>query len=1044
MNDWENPALPHRNRLEPRASFTPFPDPETAAMLEPDLSPWRVSLNGRWSFCLAESPDRAPDRFWEPDHDAAGWGDLPVPGCWQMHGHGRPHYTNVIYPFPIDPPRVPTENPTGCYRRSFWLPEEWAGMQVRLRFEGADSCLTVWVNGLEAGMSKGSRLPAEFDVSALVRPGDNTVAVRVIQWSDGSYLEDQDMWWLSGIFRDVALVAFPRTQIADLGVVTDLRQGGEAVVRVSAMLRSLGERPAGRVIEARLIDAAGQQVARAGAGPITLAPDAHAEARVDLAVPDACLWSPESPFLYTLVLTLLDESGAPTQSVAVRTGIREVAIREGVLTLNGKPMKLRGVNRHEHHPTLGRAVPLETMLADVLLMKLHNINAVRTSHYPDDPRWYDLCDRYGIALIDECDLETHGFLDHRERTNPPDDPVWEEACVDRMVRMVRRDRNHPSVLIWSLGNEAGFGRNHIAMAAAARAIDPARPIHYEADVALQTADLFSRMYSDVPTVERIAQVAGDLDLWDGKTPAERYARMPFVLCEYAHAMGNGPGNLREYWDLIWRYPRLCGGFIWEWVDHGIPKRNAAGVEYYAYGGDFGDRPHDGNFVIDGLIRPDRAPSPGLTEYARVIQPVLVEPVDLERGALRVTNRHDHVTLAHLAASWTVTADGEPVAGGPLPVPALAPGESAEMTIPLPSALRSAPGGDWRLRTDFRLAADALWAPAGHLVAWEQFALLHLRTPASAPRSTGAPPVGTRSEDGLLVVHGGDWEAAFDLATGDMRRWRRGGHDLLIAGPRLDLWRAPTDNDRSFGGGDAKRWRDAGLDALQHRLDRIICEQPSRDRARVLVDLRVAPPVHTIGVRCRLTYTLCGDGDVVLAVEGAFEGTWPESVPRIGLRMSAPGAFEHATWYGRGPGESYPDSKEACAMGLWSAPVDALYTPYIFPQENGSRSDVQWAALRAADGAGLLMAADPDIAFSALRYTPEDLDAARHTCDLAARPVVTVHLDHARQGLGSASCGPGPLPQYILRPGPFRFCVRLRGLAPGDDARSLARRPMPQG
>ena len=1038
MNDWENPALPHRNRLAPRAHFVPFPDPKSAATTDPEMSPWRVSLNGRWRFHLAPAPERAPDGFWSPEFDDAGWGDLPVPGCWQMHGHGRPHYTNVVYPFPIDPPRVPSENPTGCYRRSFWLPEEWAGMQVRLRFEGVDSCFTVWVNGVEAGMSKGSRLPAEFDASSLVRPGRNTLAVRVVQWSDGSYLEDQDMWWLSGIFRDVSLVAFPRVHIADLGVVTHRLDDRAATVRVATEVANVGSVSATRSLGALLLDAYGREVARAEAHAVAIAVGECAYSLLELEVRDPHPWSPEDPSLYTLIVTLQGEDGGPGQSVGLRVGLREVSVRDGVLLLNGRPIKLRGVNRHEHHPTLGRSIPIETMVEDIVLMKRHNVNAVRTSHYPDDPRWYDLCDRYGIALIDECDLETHGFLDHRDRTNPTDDPAWEAACVDRMERMVRRDRNHPSVLIWSLGNEAGFGRNHRSMAAAARAIDPTRPIHYEQDVSLETVDLFSRMYTDVPTVERIGQGAEDLTFWDGATPAERYSRRPFVLCEYAHAMGNGPGNLKEYWDVIWRYPRLCGGFIWEWVDHGIPQRDASGAEYFAYGGDFGDRPNDGNFVIDGLIRPDRAPSPGLTEYAKVIQPVRVDATDLGSGLLRLTNRYDHARLAHLEATWTVTADGVPVASGPLALPDLAPGGSGQVTVPLPTGVPSIPGADWRLRVDFRLATDAVWAPAGHLVAWEQFALPRLGAPVVRKAPRRPLQVEEAREGSLLVARAADAEWAFDTVTGELTAWKHAGADLLVAGPRLDLWRAPTDNDRSFGGGAAKLWRAAGLDALQHRVDRVNIERVRPDALRVVVEQRVAPPVHTIGVRLRLTYELQGAGVLWVTAEGDFEGPWPESVPRIGLRLTLPGALDCATWYGRGPGESYPDSKEACAVGLWSLGVDSLYTPYIFPQENGSRSDVQWASLRDAAGMGMLVVGEPDFAFAALRFTPEDLDAARHTCDLMPRPTVTLHLDHARHGLGSASCGPGPLPQYILRPQPFRFGVRMIGLAPGADARSLAR------
>ncbi|MEI8243390.1 MAG: glycoside hydrolase family 2 TIM barrel-domain containing protein, partial [bacterium] len=579
MHPWETIGNFGINRLAPRAWFTPYADGETAARGGNVASTRVQSLNGAWKFHYAAMPLAAPEGFAKPAFDDAAWDTLPVPSCWQMHGYGRPHYTNVIYPFPVDPPRVPTENPTGSYRRTFVVPESWDGLQIRLRFDGVDSCFEAHVNGHCVGMGMGSRLPHEFDITRQVTAGVNTLAVRVWQWSAGSYLEDQDMWWLSGIFREVSLVAMPRVQIADLYVVTDLDDKcQDAVLRVETAVANLGGDAAAGQLELRLCDAAGVKVAAAKAA-VGVAAGATAAVALQMKVAAPRKWSAEDPYLYQLIATLCDAAGNVLMAAPQRVGFRQVEIADGQIRVNGKKIFFRGVNRHEHHPDLGRTIPLDTMIQDILLMKRHNINAVRTSHYPDDPRWYDLCDQYGIYLIDECDLETHGFgmPDWKSWSgNPLGDPQWEAPIVDRMQRMVLRDRNHPSVVIWSLGNEAGFGCNHAKMKAAANALDPTRPIHYEGDYFMEVADMYSRMYPAPGECEQICKAAGDHKVWgDQLLLRDRYARKPFILCEYAHAMGNGPGNLKEYWEIIYREPRFAGAFVWEWIDHGIRAVRAA-------------------------------------------------------------------------------------------------------------------------------------------------------------------------------------------------------------------------------------------------------------------------------------------------------------------------------------------------------------------------------------------------------------------------------------------------------------------------------------
>ncbi|MEI8064146.1 MAG: glycoside hydrolase family 2 TIM barrel-domain containing protein, partial [Verrucomicrobiota bacterium] len=776
LNDWENPALTGRNRLSPRAFFTPYPDETSARTFDRANSPWFKLLNGNWKFHFAVTVAEAPASF-----DVTGWADIPVPSCWQMHGYGHPHYTNVQYPFPVDPPRVPTENPTGTYVRDFFIGEDWNGRQIRLRFEGVDSAFHVLINGKQVGFSKGSRLPSEFDITKFVRTGNNQIAVRVVQWSDGSYMEDQDMWWLSGIFRDVCLIAMPAAHIADIHI----HAPADGKLKVNTTLAGDTD---GCKVTTKLLD--------------------HTGTVVKPQPPR--LWSAEDPYLYTLLVTLKDADGKVLEVVPQRVGFRTVEIKGDRFLVNGAAIKLKGVNRHETHPDLGRVMTMEAMVKDLLLMKQHNINAIRTSHYPNDPRFYDLCDYYGFYLIDECDLETHGFCCVEGWAgNPTEDPRWKGACVDRMERMVHRDKNHPCIIMWSLGNEAHFGDNHIAMATRARQLDSSRPIHYEGDYALKTADVYSRMYPDVNFVSAIGSSTEEQIAANHKLPGTGYASKPFVLCEYAHAMGNGPGGLLEYWDAIYNSDRLMGGFIWEWADHGLRQRTADGRDYFAYGGDFGDVPNDGNFVCDGLVFPDRVPSPGLIEYKKVIEPVKVEKVG---DQFRITNRYDFCNLDHLQLSWNVTVAGAVVQSGTAKIPSIPGRKSKLVSLPF-----TKPGAAACLTLSFTLAADTLWAARGHEIAWAQFEL-PVKLKASAIITPIIPALELADVGNTAVITGANFSVNFDKVRAVLTGWQHDGVALLTTGPRLNFWRATTDNDRASWGSQqyAKAWQAARLDMLQHR------------------------------------------------------------------------------------------------------------------------------------------------------------------------------------------------------------------------------------
>lgn len=1016
---FQDPTLPGANRLPPRSHFLPCAT--TAEAMKLSIRDHQTSraqlLNGDWKFHLAPNVLAAPQSWEHAGFDDRRWDEMAVPSMWQLHPSGRlgrPHYTNIVYPFPVDPPFVPNENPTGLYRHSFDLPETWPGMRISVRFEGVDNCFVVYMNGVEIGMSKGSRLPAEFDITSHMRAGRNLIAVKVHQWSDASYLEDQDMWWLSGIFRDVRLIARPQCAVRDLHVMTDVA-ADHASAEVS--LRTLIETPASDVsIFAKCFDPQGRLAWERGPKPV----EADTEFSFTLASPQ--LWSDETPNLYRLCLTLCDSAGRELEAIALPVGIRSIAIRDGKILLNGKKVMFKGVNRHEHHPLHGRAVPPETAELDVQLMKQHNINAVRTSHYPPSPFFLDLCDEYGLLVIDECDLETHGFGINRNPKNPVFDPRYRDACVERMTRMVHRDKNHPCVVLWSLGNESDLGPNHVEMRNAAKQIDPTRPIHYEGDNELSVSDVFSTMYAGVERVHLIGRGEEDVEQYGKTIPASTYRAMPYLQCEYAHAMGNGPGGLKEYWEAYLSHDRVHGGFVWEWIDHGIwdAKRG-----FYAYGGDFGDEPNDGNFVIDGLLFPDRTPSPGLVELKKVLQPVRVEHV--RDFTVRVANQHREIDLDHLRARWVLSADGDVVERGEMPMPPVAAGASAEFEVPVPREVldRIDPSAAIHLEVRFELAEPMRWAAAGHEVAWDQFCIRSAGARASAKRLQAATPR-VESVATHVEVIAGDSAIRFDRASGRIVRWTLRDRDVLLAGPRLNFWRAPIDNDRNY----RTEWEKHFLHRLQHRIDSFeVNERP--DGTEIQFAARVAPPVRQFGFACTYRYLINGEGTIRLSIDAKPDGDWPDLyLPRRGVQLELPSSIRDVKWLGLGPGECYSDSCHAARFGRHALAIDQLHTPYIRPQENGNRTGTNWIVARDADGAGLLVTAPRPFDFSAQRFSAEDLAAAMHNTELSPRDRIYINLDDRQLGLGSNSCGPGPLAKYELKPEPFEFTLIFVPLVAG--------------
>lgn len=962
------------NRLPMRATGVPYPDKEAARAGERALSPYYLGLNGKWKFTYYRSPRDVEELSGSAGEGQSG--EIEVPGVWQLQGYGAPQYTNVRFPIPYDPPFAPDDTPVGVYDRAFLLPDSFSGRQTVLRFEGVSSCYYAYVNGKLAGFSKCPHLPAEFDVTELLRPGENQLRVVVLQWSDGTYLEDQDMWRLSGIFRDVALLSFGESRIEDVWADASLSEDcATGVLQVHAKVSGAKLVRFHLMKEGATFISGAMQVENGQA-------DFHCQVR------DVRPWSAEDPYRYELIVEI------EGQAERIFVGFKRVDIRDGVFYFNGRPIKLKGVNRHDTHPTLGYYTPVSEMERDILLMKRHNINTVRTSHYPNDPRFLALCDAYGLYVVDEADLECHGVVCFESYDFIATDSRWETQFVDRGVRMVQRDRNHSCIVMWSLGNEAGYGCNHAAMAAAMRAIDASRPIHYERDRQAITADVMSHMYTGIDEMVAYAQ----------SKPAK-----PFFQCEYVHAMGQGPGMIEAYWQAYYAHPQLMGGCVWEWADHGLVKEEN-GQNYYAYGGDFGEWPHDGCFCVDALTYPDRAPHTGLVELAHVLRPVRCEMVDEKQGLIRVKNLYGFASLSHLAGRYAVTAGKDTLAQGEITLDTPA-GEEEEIAL----ALGTYPQGAM-LNFAFVLRQDTPWAKAGHVVAQDQLPLL-LGKPLSKVVLPCHPLSVQKTHQGV-TVQGNDFSILFD--SEGMSGMTFHGTQVLAQGARVNLWRAPTDNDKG-GPNLARKWDELGLNKLLCRNEHLTA-QAVGEAVQVEISgvygTKSVPPL----LRVAQVYLVTGDGRVKLEVTFTPLREIECYLPRLGLRMALPGGFEKLIWQGRGPEESYPDKKTGFLIGRYETTVEATHEPYVRPQENGAHEDTAFAALINARGIGL-MAAGENFSFSAHHYTPEMLTAAEHTFELGRTEEITLLLDGAMGPLGTASCGPQPLEAdrlYLKAPRTFRF------------------------
>lgn len=993
QGEWNNrPEVFQVNREPAHVTLMPYGDVLSALSGEPTASPYYQSLNGTWKFYLVNNPAERLSHFYEDTTDVSGWREIQVPGNWQTQGYDYPIYTNITYPWsgyenPV-PPKAPTVyNPIGYYRRDFTIPLSWKDRDVFLSFQGISSAFYVWINGHYVGYSEDSFTPKDFDITPFLRDGINSIAVEVYRWCDGSWLEDQDMIRLSGIFRDVYLYSTPKVHVYDFQYVTDLDENyTHAHLTVKAVMRHyFHEPPIGYSVEAQVYDAQNRPICFLSLGEAQFNGQNTVELSQSTTVLSPKLWSAETPNLYTLVLVLKDPRGDIIETESCKLGFREFGLKNGQMILNGKPIVFKGVNRHEIDPEKGKTMDYDRMVQDITLMKQFNINAVRTSHYPNDPRWSDLCDQYGIYVIDEANVESHGV----SNSIPGSRSEWREACLDRVQSMVERDKNHPCVLIWSLGNEAGSGSNFQAMANWIHGRDPTRLVHYEGYNAV--ADIESHMYSPVEFLEQYG--------------ISRNSK-PLILCEYAHAMGNSVGNLYQYWEVIEKYPNLQGAFIWDFVDQAL--KNDRG---FAYGGDWGDHPNDGNFCANGLLTADRRLQPEIFEVKKVYQNIKVKPIDLLKGKIQITNDYSFISLDQFIGTWEIFGDDVLLQKGTfsksdMDIPPL-DSKIVQIDFKMPSLQ---PGVEYWLNLSFKLAKDELWANAGYEIAREQFKIPYEN--ASLPFDTLHLPEFTIEEEKDSVrISTPDLEIILNKKNGALVSYRYQGTLLIEEGLLPNFWRAPNDNDK--GNGMPNRcgiWRYAGVN---RSLTTWTLRKVSPCHVQVTVQFQYPTSPPSFG---NMIYDFYGDGSTVVSVTLIPGSSHLPEIPEIGMVFKLPVEFDRVQWYGRGPQENYWDRKTGAFIGVHFSTVDSMFFDYIEPQETGNRTDVRWVSLTNASGKGLLAIGMPEIEFNVLRYTPWELESKAHPYELVPSDFITLRVNYHQMGVGGDnSWGARPHPEFTLYP-----------------------------
>lgn len=1025
--DWENPAVNEINREPVRAYFIPYATTEQARQYDIWQSPNLQSLNGTWQFHLSHTPDIRPFYFFMDNYDTSDWKTITVPGNWELQGYDVPIYVNVQYPFKPTPPYPPKDyNPVGSYKRTFTIPENWKGQDIYLHFGAVTSAMYVWVNEQQVGYSEDSKTPAEFNITKYLKKGENSLAVEVYRWCDGSYLEDQDFWRMSGITRDVFLMARNPQHIRDYRVSSPLVNNyKDGEFKLSVEVVNSAQNNPNLKLEAVLLDgetkvAEMNQSVQAAPQPVTVNLSAN--------IPSAKPWSSEYPSLYQLLITLKDESGKTIEVLHQEVGFRTVEIKNAQLMVNGVPIYVKGTNIHEHNQITGHYQDEATMLKDIELMKSHNINAVRCSHYPEPERWYELCNEHGIFLVDEANIESHG-MGYDEKSLAKD-PSWKDAHLFRTKNMFERDKNQPSIIVWSLGNEAGNGVNFEATYAYLKTVDQSRPVQFEQAHGGANTDIMCPMYARMKEMENYAKT----------TPKPE---KPYIQCEYAHSMGNSTGNLQDYWDLIEKYPVLQGGFIWDWVEQGILTQDAQGHKFWAYGGDLGSDtlPTDGNFCCNGLINADRTPKPALYEVRKVYQNIGFKPANLNAGEIEIINKHAFTNLSEFNFNWEVVADGQVLKSGVINDFDLAP--KASKKVKLDVAVDAQPATEYFLNIYAKLKNQKGILPAGTQLAFEQFKLPFNKKTVAASVA-GLPSVTSKEEGNTIVVEGSGFKITFSKDEATLKSYQLGGKEMILSGPIPNFWRAPIDND--FGNELDKRsriWRKAG----EQKTVKSATVKQAGNAATITFIFDLNDEQKQVIAHYISSYKVLGNGDVLVNADFKMAKEQLPEIIRFGMNLVMTREFDQISWLGRGPHESYADRYTSALVGLYSGAVADQYFPYVRPQENGNKIDVRWMAITNKEGLGFEFVGMPLLSVSAHHQIMEDFESPdrtdgrgkaglkmirRHINDVVPRDLTSINIDYKQQGVGGDdSWGAWTHDEYRLREKAYNYSYRISPLRPGE-------------
>jgi beta-galactosidase len=1016
LPEWENLAVFAINTEPAHATYLPFPDEKSAKNADLKPSPWVQSLNGVWKFHLADNPSARPLDFYQEIFNRSTWQDIPVPSDWQFHTKDFLLYTNVVYPFPVNPPYMPHDyNPVGSYWRTFNVPKDFDGKQVLLHFGGVNSAFYVWINGQKVGYSEDSKTPAEFDVTKYLREGENNIAVEVYRWSSGSYLEDQDFWRLSGIERDVFLYALPQVALRDFFVKGILDENyTDATLEVEAVIKNYTNN---RQLGAMQIKLYNDQNEVVDQYPLSYSIEANASQSINISrsIPQPKLWSAEKPNLYQITLSLLNRDNQEQMAIAEQIGFRKVEISGGQLLVNGQAVILKGVNRHEHDEYTGHVISRESMLEDITIMKQNNINAVRTSHYPNDPYWYTLCDKYGIYVVNEANIESHGFGYDVNKT-PANKPEFEAMHLDRIMRMAKRDKNHPSVIIWSMGNEAGDGPAFIKGYKWLKDFDNTRPVQYERAErephgAERHTDIITWMYAKVWEIENVY--------------LPKITDRPFIWCEYSHAMGNSSGNIADLWELVYSHRRLQGGFIWDFVDQGLAETTADGRKYWGYGGDYAPASYhnDNNFCFNGIINADRTAHPALYEVKKVYQNAKITWSDIKKNEVLIENRYFFTNLNEFDFQFDLLENGISISRGSIDVDVL-PQQSKKFVIKTDKTL--SPDKEYFLNITAVAKQTATLIPKGHLILTEQLAYYFEKPMPTKIESSSNSKLKLKDGSSEIKVSGANFSLTFDKEKGLISSYKVDGEEMFLAVPKPNFWRAITDND--IGNKFYKRnaiWKDA--DELMTLQSVSIVEKSTTQ-----CSIEVVYEMPSIQSKYISVYVISNDGSIAVSNTMKYGGNLGDvEIPRFGMKMQLPRQYEQVKWYGRGPHENYVDRKVSAHVGIYDSKVADLYFAYGRPQENGYRTDTRWVSFLNASGKGLRFEGLPVVGFSAHHNTIEDFDQwdvkQRHIIDIVPRDLIEVNIDLGQTGVGGDdSWGARVWDKYQMKPQPeyhYSFIIR---------------------